>query len=87
MDSSVAGTSRQSLPVISFAEPDETVLGRQLDQAFSTFGFCYFRDIGVAPAPSPSAKPTSSSMAASPERPICKRCTVWARNSRVVGGA
>lgn len=50
MDSSVAGTSRQSLPVISFAEPDETVLGRQLDQAFSTFGFCYFRDIGVAPA-------------------------------------
>ena len=49
MDSSVAGASRQSLPVISFAEPDEAVLGRQLDQAFSTFGFCYFRDIGVAP--------------------------------------
>lgn len=47
MDSSVAGGSRHSLPVISFAEPDETVLGRQLDEAFRTFGFCYFRDIGV----------------------------------------
>ncbi len=32
MDSPVAGTSRQSLPVISFAEPDEAVLGRQLDK-------------------------------------------------------
>ncbi|MCA0303035.1 MAG: isopenicillin N synthase family oxygenase [Proteobacteria bacterium] len=50
MDSSVAGHSRQSLPVISFAEPDEATLGRQLDEAFRSFGFCYFRDIGVAPA-------------------------------------
>ena len=39
-----------SLPIVSFAEPSEALLARQLDQAFSTTGFCYFRDIGVDPA-------------------------------------
>ena len=47
MDTSVEVTSRQTLPVISFAGRDEGALARQLDQAFSDIGFCYFSDIGV----------------------------------------
>ena len=42
MDTSVEVASRQTLPVISFAERDESALARQLDQAFSDIGFCYF---------------------------------------------
>ena len=47
MDTSVEVASRQTLPVISFAERDEQSLARQLDKAFSDIGFCYFADIGV----------------------------------------
>ena len=39
-----------SLPVIDFAGTSDEVLARQLDQAFTTIGFCYFKGIGVAPA-------------------------------------
>ena len=50
MDTSVDVASQQTLPVISFAGRNDEVLARQLDQAFSDIGFCYFSDIGVDPA-------------------------------------
>ena len=50
MDTSVDVASQQTLPVISFAGRNEETLARQLDQAFSDIGFCYFSDIGVDPA-------------------------------------
>ena len=50
MDTSVEVASQQTLPVISFAGRNEETLARQLDQAFSDIGFCYFSDIGVDPA-------------------------------------
>jgi len=37
----------QELPIIDFGTTDEAAIGRQLDEAFSGTGFCYFRDIGV----------------------------------------
>ena len=37
----------RSLPVIDFAGASDEALARQLDQAFTDIGFCYFRDIGV----------------------------------------
>jgi len=39
-----------SLPVIDFSGASDETLARQLDQAFTGIGFCYFRGIGVAPA-------------------------------------
>jgi isopenicillin N synthase-like dioxygenase len=36
-----------SLPVIDFAGENDETLARQLDQAFTDIGFCYFKDIGV----------------------------------------
>src|SRR5882724_8780912 len=50
MDTSVGVASQQSLPIIAFAGRSEEMLARQLDQAFSDIGFCYFSDIGVDPA-------------------------------------
>ena len=50
MDTSLDVSRHQSLPVISFAGTSDEVLARQLDQAFSGIGFCYFSDIGVDPA-------------------------------------
>jgi isopenicillin N synthase-like dioxygenase len=50
MDTSVGVASQQSLPIIAFAGRSEQTLARQLDQAFSDIGFCYFSDIGVDPA-------------------------------------
>ena len=35
------------LPIIDFTDASEDVLARQLDQAFSQIGFCYFKGIGV----------------------------------------
>jgi isopenicillin N synthase-like dioxygenase len=40
----------QSLPVIDFDDASDEALARQLDQAFSEIGFCYFKGIGVARA-------------------------------------
>jgi isopenicillin N synthase-like dioxygenase len=37
----------QSLPVIDFDDASDEALARQLDQAFSEIGFCYFKGIGV----------------------------------------
>src|SRR3954468_8747961 len=42
--------SLQSLPVINFANARDEALARQLDQAFTDIGFCYFKGIGVDPA-------------------------------------
>ena len=39
-----------SLPVIDFAGASDETLARQLDQAFTDKGFCYFKGIGVASA-------------------------------------
>src|SRR5882724_5583743 len=39
--------SAQTLPVIDFAGASDEALARQLDQAFTDIGFCYFRGIGV----------------------------------------
>jgi isopenicillin N synthase-like dioxygenase len=39
--------SSQTLPVIDFAGASDEALARQLDQAFTDIGFCYFRGIGV----------------------------------------
>ena len=39
-----------SLPVIDFAGASDEALARQLDQAFTDKGFCYFKGIGVQPA-------------------------------------
>ncbi len=39
-----------SLPVIDFSGASDEALARQLDQAFTDIGFCYFKGIGVAPA-------------------------------------
>ena len=39
--------SAQTLPVIDFAGASDETLARQLDQAFTDIGFCYFRGIGV----------------------------------------
>ena len=39
-----------SLPVIDFAGASDEALARQLDQAFTDKGFCYFKGIGMAPA-------------------------------------
>ncbi|SKA20556.1 Isopenicillin N synthase [Enhydrobacter aerosaccus] len=39
--------TREALPVIRFADASEETVARQLDQAFSQIGFCYFADIGV----------------------------------------
>src|SRR6478609_7782445 len=39
--------SAQTLPVIDFAGTSDETLARQLDQAFTDIGFCYFRGIGV----------------------------------------
>ena len=50
MDTSVGVARQQSLPVIAFAGQSEEALARQLDQAFSDIGFCYFSEIGVDPA-------------------------------------
>ncbi|CAN5753415.1 2-oxoglutarate and iron-dependent oxygenase domain-containing protein [soil metagenome] len=50
MDTSVAVASHQTLPVIAFAGHSDEVLARQLDQAFSDKGFCYFSEIGIDPA-------------------------------------
>ena len=36
-----------SLPIIDFAGENDEALARQLDQAFTDIGFCYFRGIGV----------------------------------------
>jgi isopenicillin N synthase-like dioxygenase len=47
MDTSIGVTRQESLPVIAFAGRSEEVLARQLDQAFSDIGFCYFSEIGV----------------------------------------
>src|SRR5262249_45348686 len=41
---------RETLPVIAFEGRSDEVLSRELDQAFSYIGFCYFSDIGVASA-------------------------------------
>jgi hypothetical protein len=41
---------RETLPVIAFEGRSDDVLARELDQAFSDIGFCYFSEIGVAPA-------------------------------------
>ena len=40
----------KGLPVIDFAGASDEALARQLDQAFTDIGFCYFKDIGVDPA-------------------------------------
>jgi isopenicillin N synthase-like dioxygenase len=42
--------SRQSLPIVDFSGASDEALARQLDQAFSEIGFCYFRGIGVPDA-------------------------------------
>ena len=42
--------SAQTLPVIDFAGASDEALARQLDQAFTDIGFCYFSGIGVDPA-------------------------------------
>ena len=42
--------ARQSLPIVDFSSASDEVLARQLDQAFSEIGFCYFRGIGVPDA-------------------------------------
>jgi len=42
--------SIDSLPVIDFSGASDEALARQLDQAFTDMGFCYFKGIGVAPA-------------------------------------
>ena len=39
--------SAQTLPVIDFAGASDETLARQLDQAFTDIGFCYFRGIGI----------------------------------------
>jgi isopenicillin N synthase-like dioxygenase len=39
-----------ALPIIDFAVASEATLARQLDEAFSQIGFCYFKGIGVDPA-------------------------------------
>ena len=39
--------SAHTLPIIDFAGADDETLARQLDQAFTDIGFCYFRGIGV----------------------------------------
>jgi len=39
--------SAHTLPIIDFAGVDDETLARQLDQAFTDIGFCYFRGIGV----------------------------------------
>ena len=39
--------SAQMLPVIDFAGASDETLARELDQAFTDIGFCYFRGIGV----------------------------------------
>ncbi|MFZ5780070.1 MAG: isopenicillin N synthase family dioxygenase [Pseudomonadota bacterium] len=50
MDTALDAVSRSSLPVISFAGSSDEALARQLDETFRDIGFCYFSDIGVAPA-------------------------------------
>jgi isopenicillin N synthase-like dioxygenase len=40
----------QTLPVIDFAGTGDEALAGQLDRAFTDFGFCYFKGIGVDPA-------------------------------------
>jgi len=40
-------TPDPTLPIIAFAGRSDEALARQLDQAFSDIGFCYFTDIGV----------------------------------------
>jgi isopenicillin N synthase-like dioxygenase len=37
----------KGLPIIDFTQAGDEVLARQLDQAFSSIGFCYFKGIGV----------------------------------------
>jgi len=39
-----------ALPIIDFAAASDDALARQLDEAFSQIGFCYFKGIGVDPA-------------------------------------
>ena len=40
----------QTLPIIDFAGASDETLARQLDQAFTDIGFCYFKGIGVSQA-------------------------------------
>jgi len=42
--------TRQTLPIIDFAGASDETLARQLDQAFTDIGFCYFKGIGVSQA-------------------------------------
>jgi isopenicillin N synthase-like dioxygenase len=37
----------RTLPIVDFAGASDEALARQLDQAFTEIGFCYFRGIGV----------------------------------------
>ena len=39
--------SVETLPIVDFAGASDQALARQLDQAFTDIGFCYFRGIGV----------------------------------------
>lgn len=38
-----------ALPILDFAAASDATLARQLDEAFSQIGFCYFKGIGVDP--------------------------------------
>ena len=42
--------SGETLPIIDFAGASDETLARQLDQAFTDIGFCYFKGIGVSQA-------------------------------------
>ena len=39
--------SGETLPIIDFAGASDETVARQLDQAFTDIGFCYFKGIGV----------------------------------------
>ncbi len=44
----MALSQTRELPIIDFDGADDGSIARELDEAFSRIGFCYFRDIGIS---------------------------------------